>query len=233
MNLDELKDKFKEYFSWNDIEFGMFSVDVEKTSAHNSGENDKILKALLIYGDKVKKINFADFIRNSKKWIGQVTRQEKESFYSNPNIEYIVESLLDSMEYSLQKLIGNQELTTRFNRKNYKRVITSKYSYEDLNQKLNSFVISINGAIEISTDKREQFFDQLSQMISMADIDIIRMYLINYFWDFKKWTDDILTPLTANFENGIVIQTKNDMARSLHTVKEEMIKASANVGVKL
>ena len=223
MTTDDLILKFKEMFNWNDIEFELYSKELNSLSDRHNHDNEKIIMALLQYKDGSKKFSCVDFFKNAEKLVNRIEKQQKASIYANPDIGFIIESLLDSMEYSLQKKVGNEEMTTRLNRKNYKRIICRNYTYEDLNKKLDSFVIYADGAIEIVPEKREKFIEQLQGLIgSDKTNDTLRVYLVNYYWDFEKWPHDITVPLTADFQNDIIIQTNNDAARSIQDICQKI-----------
>jgi len=224
MTFDLFREKIIEYYKWNSIEIEMNEDNIKKLSVKHNQENHNVLKALLLYNEKVKKKSFPDFVNNSGKWVNIINKPQKENIYADQRIEYVIESLLDSMEYSLQKIVENKEITSRFYRKNYRRIITKKYTYEDLNKKLSSFTISIDGKIEIVSEKKELFINQINQILPICNIEIISCYLINYFWDMAKWTDDLLLPLTANLDNDIIIQTKNNNQISMRCILNEYNK---------
>ncbi|MFA5297256.1 MAG: hypothetical protein WC389_03510 [Lutibacter sp.] len=224
MTFDLFREKIIEYYKWNSIEIEMNEDNIKKLSVKHNQEHHNVLKALLLYNEKVKKKSFPDFVNNSGKWVNIINKPQKENIYADQRIEYVIESLLDSMEYSLQKIVENKEITSRFYRKNYRRIITKKYTYEDLNKKLSSFTISIDGKIEIVSEKKELFINQINQILPICNIEIISCYLINYFWDMAKWTDDLLLPLTANLDNDIIIQTKNNNQISMRCILNEYNK---------
>jgi hypothetical protein len=229
MNLDDIKDKIATHFKWTEIETEMYSGDIEKLSARHNGENEHILQAILRYCDKVKKSNFTDFMKNSSKWISVVNREEKTTYYSNPEVAYIVETMLDGMEYRLQEYMKNTELTTRKNRLNYIRI--DKLQAAAMTEPLKSFVIGTNGSIEIVAEHQTLFFDQIAGILqewsgkisigvqarirAIGIKEFITIYLVNYFWDMLKWTENILVPLSEEFETKIILKTNNDMRESL------------------
>lgn len=227
MEIDELKDRAiktfktpddKAHFQDKQIDTMCLSYDVET-----------VYETMVIFKENNPKKNFYFFYQNHVELIEKNKKAKVYSKYKNKDVEYVIESLLDSMEYDLQKWVGNKELTTRLNRRNYKHIMRGKVSHEDLNKKLNSFTISKEGTIEIVSERNELFINQVTDILKGADKEIIRVYLINYFWGLDNWKSDILLPLTANLDNDIIIQTRNDMQRSLQIVRTEMIKAEASI----
>jgi len=238
MNLEELQE----------CSIGIFKTNKEYvTSQKNKIESlsklyqiDDLYESMINYREVKKRGIFTDYVKEINKWIQGVKKIEIYSRYQNKDIEYIIENLLDSMEYNFQKNgLKNKNEVTRFNRINY--IFIGKEYAEKQNSQYKSLVINERSEIEIVSQDQTLFINQIQEIIDkwfdlvaspelkqkIKNITIreyLKIFLINYFWDNRTWTRSILEPLTYNFENDIIIKTGNDMAISINEINKVMIK---------